>query len=77
MALCSVFESSINAFPINNVPLLAELTDEDISSDNFAFMDWRKMKGAGVPARVFRISFTRELSFEINVQANFGLYVWE
>ena len=35
------------------------------------------MTVAGVPARVFRISFTGEMSFEINVQANFGLHVWE
>ena len=40
-------------------------------------MDWREMTVAGVPARVFRISFTGEMSFEINVQANFGLHVWE
>ena len=57
--------------------LLAELTDADVSKENFGFMDWREMRVAGVPARVFRISFTGELSFEINVQANFGLHVWE
>lgn len=57
--------------------LLQELTDYDVSKENLGFMDWREMKVAGVPARVFRISFTGELSFEINVQANFGLQVWE
>jgi len=57
--------------------LLAEVTDYDVSKENLGFMDWREMKVAGVPARVFRISFTGELSFEINVQANFGLHVWE
>ena len=61
----------------NSRKLLAELTDYDVSAENFGFMDWREMKVAGVPARVFRISFTGELSFEINVQANFGLHVWE
>lgn len=61
----------------NSRKLLAELTDFDVSADNFGFMDWREMKVAGVPARVFRISFTGEMSFEINVQANFGLHVWE
>ncbi len=61
----------------NSRALLAELTDYDLSNDNFAFMDWREMTVAGVPARVFRISFTGELSFEINVQANFGLHVWK
>ncbi|MEJ2633326.1 MAG: sarcosine oxidase subunit alpha [Acidihalobacter sp.] len=58
--------------------LLAELTDDiDLDKDAFKFMDWRQGTVAGVPARVFRISFTGELSYEINVQANYGLHVWE
>ncbi|WP_428634714.1 sarcosine oxidase subunit alpha [Sedimenticola sp.] len=58
--------------------LLAELTDDiDLQPGAFNFMEWRSGTVAGVPARVFRISFTGELSFEINVQANYGLYVWE
>jgi sarcosine oxidase subunit alpha len=58
--------------------LLAELTEDiDLGRDAFKFMEWRSGTVAGVPARVFRISFTGELSFEINVQANYGLYVWE
>jgi sarcosine oxidase subunit alpha len=58
--------------------LLAELTDDiDLDKDSFKFMDWRQGTVAGVPARVFRISFTGELSYEINVQANYGLLVWE
>ncbi|GGO84641.1 sarcosine oxidase subunit alpha [Marinobacterium nitratireducens] len=61
----------------NSRKLLAELTDIDLDGDSFKFMDWRQGKVAGVPARVFRISFTGELSYEINVQANYGLYVWE
>lgn len=58
--------------------LLAELCDDiDLDKDTFKFMDWRQGTVAGVPARVFRISFTGELSYEINVQANYGLHVWE
>ena len=58
--------------------LLAELTgDIDLARDAFKLMEWRSGTVAGVPARVFRISFTGELSYEINVQANYGLYVWE
>lgn len=57
--------------------LLSELTDFDLSNENFSFMDWKQMNVAGVPARVFRISFTGELSFEINVQANYGTAVWK
>lgn len=62
----------------NSRKLLSELCDDiDLDKDSFKFMDWREGTVAGVPARVFRISFTGELSFEINVQANYGLHVWE
>jgi len=57
--------------------LLAEFTD-DIALDNdaFPFMSVRHGTVAGVPARVYRVSFTGELSFEINVPASYGLSVW-
>ena len=61
----------------NSRKLLAKLTDIDLSNESFAFMDWKEAKVADVPARVFRISFTGELSYEINVQANYGMYLWE
>ena len=32
---------------------------------------------AGVRARIFRVSFAGELSFEVNVDANYGRRVWE
>ena len=49
----------------------------DFSADQFGFMDWRDGKVSGVSARIFRISFTGELSYEINVTAQSGRYVWE
>lgn len=61
----------------NSRKLLSELVDYDITNENFPYMDWKQITVAGVPARVFRISFTGELSFEINVQANYGMHVWE
>ncbi|MEI2264868.1 sarcosine oxidase subunit alpha family protein [Erwinia sp. CGal63] len=57
--------------------LLAEVCDIDLAKEAFKFMDWREGNVAGVPARVFRISFTGELSWEINVQANYARHVWE
>ncbi|OLQ69463.1 sarcosine oxidase subunit alpha [Photobacterium proteolyticum] len=62
----------------NSRKLLEKLVDgHDVSNEGFPYMSWQSVKVAGVDARVFRISFTGELSFEINVQANYGLYVWE
>lgn len=57
--------------------LLAKLTEADISASNFKFMQWQEATVAGVPARIFRISFTGDLSFEINVPAHYGLGVWK
>ncbi len=58
--------------------LLAELcTDIDLSADAFPFMSWREGTVAGTPARIFRISFTGEVSYEINVGASHGLGLWQ
>jgi len=57
--------------------LLAELTtDIDLDKDAFPFMSWRDGHVAGLPARVARVSFTGESSFEINVPAGYGLSLW-
>ncbi|GHC25527.1 sarcosine oxidase subunit alpha [Kushneria pakistanensis] len=57
--------------------LMSEVTDIDLDREKFKFMDWKEGNVAGVPARVFRISFTGELAYEINVQANYAMQVWE
>lgn len=49
----------------------------DLSAAAFKFMDWRQGTVAGVPARIFRISFSGELAFEVNVEAGYGRHVWE
>lgn len=51
--------------------------DIDFSKDVFKFMDWRDGTVAGIPARVFRISFSGELAYEVNVDASYGEYMWE
>lgn len=57
--------------------LLAELTNDiDLSSQAFPFMSFRDGTVAGIPARVVRVSFTGELSYEINVAANYGMCLW-
>jgi sarcosine oxidase subunit alpha len=40
-------------------------------------MSVREGRFAGVPARLFRVSFTGELGFEINVAAGFGRAAWD
>ncbi len=52
---------------------------EDIALDDAAFPHMAVRTGhiAGVPCRLFRVSFTGELGFEINVPADYGQAVWE
>src|SRR5690606_10875442 len=58
--------------------LLQELgTDLDLSSDALPFMGHASGTLAGYPVRLYRISFTGELSFEIATPAGFGLALWE
>jgi sarcosine oxidase subunit alpha len=40
-------------------------------------MSWREGTVANVKARIMRISFSGELSFEINVPSNAGAHVWK
>ena len=52
-------------------------SDIDFSPGAFPHMTVREGKMMGVPARVARVSFTGELSFEVNVPARYGLAMWE
>ena len=49
----------------------------DISAAAFPHMAVKECTVAGFPARLFRVSFTGELGFEINVPARHGLALWE
>ena len=48
-----------------------------LDAASFPFMSVKEGAVAGVSARVFRISFTGELSFEINVPWHHGRHLWE
>lgn len=52
-------------------------TNTDLSRGRFPFMGLRHADVAGVPARICRVSFTGELSFEINVRARDALELWK
>jgi sarcosine oxidase, subunit alpha len=51
----------------------------DLALDSAAFphMTMRETDIGNIPARIFRVSFSGELSYEINVPADQGLEVWE
>jgi len=52
-------------------------TDIDLSGDALPFMAWAEGRIAGIPARIFRISFSGELSFEVAVPASQGRALWD
>jgi sarcosine oxidase subunit alpha len=51
--------------------------DIDLRNEAFPFMSWRAGTVAGVKARIMRISFSGEMSFEVNVPSNSGAHVWQ
>lgn len=58
--------------------VLAKLcSDIDLSPEAFKFMDWREGTVAGLRCRVFRISFSGEVSYELNVESGYGQALWE
>ncbi|MDU8944111.1 2Fe-2S iron-sulfur cluster-binding protein [Ovoidimarina sediminis] len=52
-------------------------TDIDLSPEAFPFMSFRDGTVAGLPARVVRVSFTGELSYEVNVAPRHMAELWD
>lgn len=57
--------------------LLQVLGGMDISKEALPFMQWADGTLAGFPVRVYRISFSGELSYEIAVPASHGAAFWK
>ncbi len=63
-------------------PLVREIIEPlvegiDLSHEAMPHMSVREGKICGVPTRLFRMSFTGEMGFEINVPADYGESVWQ
>jgi heterotetrameric sarcosine oxidase alpha subunit len=57
--------------------LLSQLfQDVNFANDAFPFMGYRETSAGGVPVRLFRISFSGEHAYELNVPADYGLNFW-
>ncbi len=58
--------------------ILAPLVEGmDLSNEAMPHMSLREGRICGVPTRLFRMSFTGEAGYEVNVPADFGQAVWE
>ncbi|MDW3205265.1 MAG: sarcosine oxidase subunit alpha family protein [Alphaproteobacteria bacterium] len=63
----------------NSRALMQRIVDIDLSDAAFPFMACASCKAVtdDIPARLFRISFSGELAYEINVPSDYGRLVWE
>ncbi|MCA0869816.1 sarcosine oxidase subunit alpha family protein [Seohaeicola saemankumensis] len=57
--------------------VLETLGGMDLSKESLGFMEWRDGALGGIPVRVYRISFSGELSYEIAVPASLGQALWD
>jgi sarcosine oxidase subunit alpha len=58
--------------------VLSKLTDDDVSPEGFPFMGYREITLMDrVPARVLRVGFVGELSYEIHLPASWAQTVWD
>jgi sarcosine oxidase subunit alpha len=71
------FASMSVAGPRARDVLRAAVQDLDLSNEAFPFMAVAEARVAGCPVRVFRISFSGELAYEIATPWGYGLAVWE
>lgn len=57
--------------------VLAELTDDDVSTEAFPFLAYREIiLMDAIPARAMRLGFVGELSFELHLPASYLQTVW-
>ncbi|WP_335948579.1 sarcosine oxidase subunit alpha [Salipiger bermudensis] len=62
----------------NAAKLLAPLVEGvELTEETFPHMSCVECTVAGMPARLFRVSFTGEIGFEVNVPAPMGRKLWE
>jgi heterotetrameric sarcosine oxidase alpha subunit len=62
----------------NSRQVLENLIDDgDVSDEGLPFMGCMETRIGGQAARIFRISFSGELAYEIAVAADFGLNLWQ
>jgi sarcosine oxidase subunit alpha len=78
VVFCSVTEqwTGIAVAGPNSRKLLEQVIDIDISNEAFPFMGVGECMMNNIPARLFRISFSGELAYEINVPADYGEQAW-
>ncbi|MEM7270714.1 MAG: sarcosine oxidase subunit alpha family protein, partial [Pseudomonadota bacterium] len=57
--------------------ILQSLTDAEIGADELRFMSYIELDMVGIPCRLYRISFSGELAYEIAAPAHQGRALWD
>lgn len=76
-SLTDHFSTIAVAGPHSRKVLQALDSDLNFDAEAFPFMSVKSGTLAGIAAQVFRISFSGELAFEVNVSSNDALAMWE
>lgn len=63
--------------PNSREVLARAFSDLDVGNEALPFMGFIEAELDGIQARIFRISFSGERAYEINVPAGYGLQAWE
>lgn len=69
---------AINLAGPNSRSVLQKITDEDLTNEAFPYTGYREINLEGeIPARVFRLGFVGELSYEIHMPSSMMPVVWD
>jgi sarcosine oxidase, subunit alpha len=69
---------AINVAGPNARKVLEKLTDADISAEAFPYLGYRELLlCSAIPARVMRLGFVGELSYELHVPSSYCRFVWQ
>jgi sarcosine oxidase, subunit alpha len=69
--------SAVNIAGARCREVLSKLSDLDFSSEAFPYLAVREGLVAGIPARLMRVGFVGEWSYEIHVPAEYGARLWD
>ena len=79
VAVCSATEQWATmavAGPCSRDTLQRAFPDGDLSNEALPFMGYTELRGGAFPVRIFRISFSGELAYEVSVPWGFGEATW-
>jgi sarcosine oxidase subunit alpha len=69
--------AAVNVAGPNARELMTRLTDLDVSSEGFAYLDAKHAQVTGVPMLLLRIGFVGEVGYELHFPSPYGEHVWD